>query len=230
MTATALAIRRTALVTSVGLDAPSACAAIRARLTNPSETRFADPSGGWLSAHAVPLGRPLRGLHKLVEMAAPAIDECLADIPPAAWPDIPLLLCVAEPERPGRPAGLDDLLVEAIEQRLQARFAPASAIVPQGKVATAVALAAADRLLGDEGVPQVLVVATDSLITWPTLSPLLQADRLLTAKQSNGFIAGEAAGAVLLARPVARSCAALASASTSRRRTWRRASPFGPPG
>ena len=53
-----LAIGRTGLVTSVGLSAPAACAAIRAKLTNPSETRFIDSHGEWIMAHQVPLDAP----------------------------------------------------------------------------------------------------------------------------------------------------------------------------
>jgi 3-oxoacyl-[acyl-carrier-protein] synthase-1 len=47
----------------------------------------------------------------------------------------------------------------------------------------------------------VLVAATDSLLSWPTLSHYEQQDRLLTARNSNGFMPGEAAGALLLGQP-----------------------------
>ena len=110
MPKTSLAIQRTGLVTSVGLSAPAACAAIRAKITNPTETRFIDSSGQWIMAHEVPLEKPWRGLSKLARMAAMAIEECLEDIPQDTWRQIPLLLCVAEQDRPGRLAGLDDQL------------------------------------------------------------------------------------------------------------------------
>ena len=96
-----LAIDRTGLVTSVGLSAPAACAAIRAKLTNPSETRFIDSHGEWIMAHQVPLDAPWRGRTKLVKMAALAVDEVLAEVPRVAWAGLPLLLCVAEADRPG---------------------------------------------------------------------------------------------------------------------------------
>jgi 3-oxoacyl-[acyl-carrier-protein] synthase I len=67
-------------------------------------------------------------------------------------------------------------------------------------VGPAVALNGARRLLADPKVPQVLVVATDSLITWPTLAPLEREGRLLTERNSNGFMPGEAAGALLIGR------------------------------
>ena len=192
-----LAILKTGLVTSVGLTAPSSCAAIRAKLTNPSETRFIDSGGEWIMAHQVTLEQPWRGLAKLGKMAAMAIVEALADVPKGEWVHIPMLLCVAEPERPGRLDGLDDRLFQDIQAELGATFASASAIVAHGRVGVAVALAQARALLAD-GCARVLVAATDSLLTWPTLSHYEREDRLLTARNSNGFMPGEGAGALLV--------------------------------
>jgi 3-oxoacyl-[acyl-carrier-protein] synthase-1 len=41
----------------------------------------------------------------------------------------------------------------------------------------------------------------DSLLSWPTLGAYAGAGRLLTAQNSNGFMPGEGAGAVLVAKP-----------------------------
>lgn len=196
-TSAPIAILKTGLVTSVGLTAPTSCAAIRAKLTNPSETRFIDSGGEWIMAHQVALEQPWRGLAKLSKMAAMAIVEALADVPKDEWVQIPLLLCVAEPERPGRLDGLDDRLFHDIQAELGASFAPPSAIVAHGRVGVAVALAQARKLLAG-GCARVLVAATDSLLTWPTLSHYEREDRLLTARNSNGFMPGEGAGALLV--------------------------------
>jgi 3-oxoacyl-[acyl-carrier-protein] synthase-1 len=201
MSAMPLAIRRTGLVTSVGLSAPAACAAIRAKLTNPSETRFIDSHGEWIMAHQVPLAQPWRGLTKLVKMAALAIDEALDEVPREDWADIPLLLCVAEPARPGRLDGLDDRLFTEIQEELGARFHPRSAIVAHGRVGVAVALLKARALIHEQGVAQVLIAATDSLLTWPTLGHYERESRLLVPGNSNGFMPGEGAGALLVSQP-----------------------------
>ncbi len=197
----AIAIKRTGLVTSVGLSAPASCAAIRAKISNPTETRFIDAGGEWIMAHQVPLEKPWRGRTKLAKMAAMAIAECLEDIPREGWAGIPLLLCVAEPERPGRIEGLDDQLFLDIQQELDARFAPESVIVAHGRVSVAIALAQASKLIYEGNAPQVLIAATDSLLTWPTLSVYEREERLLTASNSNGFMPGEAGGALLIGRP-----------------------------
>jgi 3-oxoacyl-[acyl-carrier-protein] synthase-1 len=192
-----LAIVNVGLVTSVGLSAPAACAAIRAAITNHTETRFVH-AGDWLFAAQVPLEQPSRGRLKLAQMAQLAIRECLGDVEPGT---LPLVLCVAEGERPGRLDGLDLYLFAEIERELGITFHPGmSAIVAQGRIGVAIALAHARRLIYEAGASQVLVAATDSLVSGPTLAGFDAAGRLLTTRNSNGFIPGEAAGAVLLAR------------------------------
>jgi 3-oxoacyl-[acyl-carrier-protein] synthase-1 len=195
-----LSIRSTGLVSSVGLSAPAACAAIRTKLTNPSETRFRNASGEWLMSHAVPLQEPWRGREKLARMAAAVIDECLAGIPREDWKRIPLLLCISERARPGRQVGLDEeLFAEVCALCANAEFAASSIIIPQGRVSAGVALSEARKLIHELGVPRALVIATDSLLTATTLKHYEQQGRLLSKKNSNGFIAGEAAAGLLLA-------------------------------
>jgi 3-oxoacyl-[acyl-carrier-protein] synthase-1 len=195
-----IAIRSCGLVTSVGQSAPATCAAIRAKVSNPSETRFTDGAGAWITAHHVALARPWHGLPKLAKMGAMAIAECLAPVECAQWGAIPLLLCAAEVERAGRVKGQDQQLYRAIEAELGASFAPASAIIPHGRVSAAIALAQAIRLIDDGSAEQVLVAATDSLLSAEALAAFASAGRLLTPDNSNGFIPGEGGGAILLGR------------------------------
>jgi len=81
------------------------------------------------------------------------------------------------------------------------RFHSQSAIVTQGRVGLAVALARARALVSQAQPRRVLVVATDSLLAWPTLSHYEQNGRLLTEGNSNGFMPGEGAGALLIGPP-----------------------------
>jgi 3-oxoacyl-[acyl-carrier-protein] synthase-1 len=168
-------------------------------LSNPTETRFIDSGGGWIMAHQVPLERPWSGRTRLAKMGAMAIAECLAQSSRADWPQIPLLLCVAEQERPSRSKGLDDELFNEIQQELNAEFAEQSRVIPHGRVSVAVALAHARRLISDGSASLVLIAASDSLLSWPTLRHYEQTRRLLTSDNSNGFIPGEGAGAILVA-------------------------------
>ena len=201
MSAQPIAIRKTGLVTSVGLSAPASCAAIRAKVSNPTETRFIDSGGEWIMAHQVQLEKPWRGLTKLTKMASMAIAECLDGIARDEWASMPLLLCVAEQERPGRLERLDDQLFLDIEQELGVHFAPASAIIAHGRVSVAIALAQARKLIHEHNAPQVIIAAADSLLGWPTLSVYEREERLLTERNSNGFMPGEGGGALLVGRP-----------------------------
>ncbi|WP_028105120.1 3-oxoacyl-ACP synthase [Pseudoduganella violaceinigra] len=201
MTAAAIAICNAGLVTSVGLSAPASCAAIRAKVSNASQTRFADSSGNWIMAHQVPLQESWRGRAKLARMAAMAIEECLRDVPPEEWGGIPMLLCVAEQGRPGRQAGVDDLLLQEIRAQLTAPAAERHTIIANGRIGVAIGLAQARKHMQEEPACRMLLVAVDSLLGWPTLEDYQRKNRLLTASNSNGFMPGEGAGALLLARP-----------------------------
>jgi 3-oxoacyl-[acyl-carrier-protein] synthase-1 len=193
-----VSILSTGLVSSVGLSAPASCAAIRAGATNPTETRFIDSAGEWIMAHQVPLEEDWRGRVRLVKLAAMSIRECLAHVPQSDWPRIPLLLCVAERDRPGRTDGLDDELFPEIQVELATEFAATSLVIPQGRVSCNLALKHARELVSTGSAPFVLIAATDSLLSWPTLSVYEQAGRLLTPENSNGFMPGEASGAALI--------------------------------
>ena len=199
MPAQPIAITSTGLVTSVGLSAPATCAAIRAGISNPSETRFMGTDGEWVMAHQVLLDQPWRGRTKLVKMAAMAISEALAPLGGTESESLPLLLCVAEQDRPGRLEGLDDILFKELEGELQVRFHPTlSSMEPQGRIGVAVALAQARKLIHEQHQARVLIAATDSLLIWPSLQHYQETGRLLSATNSNGFIPGEAAGALLI--------------------------------
>jgi 3-oxoacyl-[acyl-carrier-protein] synthase-1 len=125
-----------------------------------------------------------------------AIEEALQDLSRDHWHRLALLLCVAEPERPGRMAGLDDQLLTQIQGELGVSFAHQSALVPHGRVGVAIALAQARALLERTNVIGVLVVGVDSLLSWLTLSHYEREDRLLTESNSDGFMPGEGAGAL----------------------------------
>jgi 3-oxoacyl-[acyl-carrier-protein] synthase-1 len=110
-----------------------------------------------------------------------------------------LLLCVAETERPGRFATLDEGLFDAIQDALGVRFASGSAVIAEGRVGVAVALARARALLASA--QQVVIAGVDSLVCWKTLEHYDAAGRLLSDGNANGFVPGEAAGAIVVGAP-----------------------------
>jgi 3-oxoacyl-[acyl-carrier-protein] synthase-1 len=199
MPAPPLAILGAGLVSGVGLTAEESCAAIRCGINKFDETRFIGSDGNWLVGSEVELEEPWRGITKLAKMAARAIGECLATAAEQRADAIPVLVCVAEPERAGRFETLPRVLLGGIEEDLGSRLHPHSRVIEQGRVGGAVALLQARRMLAQGRYPRVIVAGVDSFLVGPTLEAYSQDDRLLNRMNSNGFIPGEAAGAVLLA-------------------------------
>lgn len=203
MTAPPVAILGAGMMTGVGLNAPASCAAIRCAIDNFTETRFMARGGEWIIGSAVPLEQPWRGQAKLVKLLAGPVRECLDLVPETPASEIPLLLCVAERDRPGRLDGLDNALAFELQQELGTSFGPGSEMIAEGRVGGALALRRARELLYRTTDPSryTIVAGADSFLVGPTLMAYDERDRLLTERNSNGFIPGEAGAAVLLSRP-----------------------------
>lgn len=193
-----IAVARAGLVTGVGLDAASTCAAIRGAIDNFQQTGFRDTAGEWLMGCEVALPMDWRGEKKLLKMAALAVSQCLGGLDRADCEAMPLLLCLPETERPGRLVPDDARFFAALEDELGLRFHERSALVAQGHVSVAVALLQARQWIAGARMPRVLVVATDSMLSGATLADCEARDRLLTSENSDGFIPGEGAAALLV--------------------------------
>lgn len=188
------------MVTAVGLDAPSACAAMRARLDGFQETRFLGPGGDWLVGAPVPLPRNFIGEKRLAHMAAAAILEAIDDHPDART-SAALILCVAEEDRPGRLAPDAPRLAARIADLTGLASPHRTRIVAHGRPSGIVALDQARRMLADGTTPYVMICGVDSYLTTLSIAHYLAERRLLTPDNPNGFIPGEAAAAILCTRP-----------------------------
>jgi 3-oxoacyl-[acyl-carrier-protein] synthase-1 len=194
-----LAVKASGLVTAVGFNAPATLAAMRAGLSGVKESHlWHAASGQRLKAAKVALPQWWEGLGKLAELVAPAIGECLAAAAPAPADSIPLLLCVAETSRPFRTQGVEQHLVAEVESRLEVRFHPATQLIAHGQASIAFALKEAQRILSTQRVACCIVAGVDSLLNPRTVRELVHRRRVLAPDNSNGFIPGEAGGAVLV--------------------------------
>lgn len=198
-----LAVRGTGMVTGVGLTAAATCAAIRSAIDNFRRSGFVDNAGEMLLASEVPLGSHHRGASRLRRMAAQAAQECLAGCPEAAPASTALLLCLAENGRPGAHPPDEAELLAGLQHELGARFHPQSATITHGHVALATAWRRAQALLDGRGPEHVLLVATDSMLSGAAIAHYEAERRLLTSENSDGFIPGEAAAALLLQQATA---------------------------
>ncbi|MBA9034724.1 beta-ketoacyl synthase N-terminal-like domain-containing protein (plasmid) [Rhizobium leguminosarum] len=187
------------MVTAVGLDAPSACAAMRARLDGFQETRFIDSLGNKLIGAPVPMPRNWIGEKRMAHLAAAAISEAFEAVPGARG-QTTLILCLAEEDRQGPSVPDASRLLQRIADIVESPPYGRSRAVAHGRPSGHIALEQARRILADGEASYVMIVGVDSYLTVAAIAHYLSLNRLLTSDNSNGFIPGEAAAAVLCAR------------------------------
>ncbi len=188
------------MVTAVGLDAPSSCAAMRARLDGFRETRFAGQADDWLVGAEVPLPRNFIGEKRMAHMAAAAICECLDLRPDAREARTQLILCLAEPDRPGRPVRDSAALARRIGEIVEMDPRVKTRVVEHGRPSGIVALDQARRALNDGIADFVVIAGVDSYLTTLSVAHYLAERRLLTPENADGFVPGEAAAAIICTR------------------------------
>jgi 3-oxoacyl-[acyl-carrier-protein] synthase-1 len=191
------------MVSGVGLNASASCAAIRCGINNAQETRFIASGGEWIMGSSVPLERPWLGTRKLSKMLASVLQECLSSDSMIRLEEIPVLFCLAEKDRPGRLADLEERIFLETQEEIGARFHEKSDLLSHGRVGLGIALQQARRFIYGENFSRVIIAGVDSLLVGSTLDIYEEQERLLTSENSNGFIPGEAAAAVLVGPVVA---------------------------
>jgi len=194
-----LSVLASGLVTAIGFNSVSALAALRAGVSGIRETHLADrQSGDPLLGGKVDLPHWWEGLDKVVDLAAPAIDECLLAALPEDAERIPLLVGVAAPDRPGRWEGLDTRLLEKIELKLDIDHHPDSRIIAKGHTSGIYAMVAAYDILHKRKAHYCIIAGVDSTLQQDTVDAYASQRRIMTEENSNGFFPGEAGAAVLV--------------------------------
>ncbi|WP_299767782.1 3-oxoacyl-ACP synthase [uncultured Tateyamaria sp.] len=190
-----LRISAAGMVTAVGLDAPSSCAALRARIDGFAETRFAGPGGEWLRGAAVPLPRQWIGEKRWAHLAAGALLEVLKQSNNRR--NVEVILCLPEEDRPGRPILDADSFLHRVQKILGLDYSLRSKVVTHGRPSGIVALSTARKALARDPNHEIAILGVDSYLTGRTIQHYLSQQRLLTADNPEGFLPGEAAAAVL---------------------------------
>lgn len=200
--ASRLAATSVGMVSALGLDAASSCAAIRARVARieaqPFQTRIWDPIFG-AAVPEIP-GKP--GSDRLISLLEAAIQDCMGQMPPATrlGTTLPLLVAAGDSSRPDFKPDLPTRLLSEMRLRLGLPFGPDSQVLPGGAAAVFRLIERARHLLQRPETPSCLVVAVDSYWNDEELGWLEANNRLKTEENPDGVIPGEAAAAVLLSR------------------------------
>lgn len=188
------------MVTAVGLDAPSSCAAMRARLDGFQVTAFGSGEDTPIIGAPVPLPRNWIGERRMAHLAAAAISEAFEAMPEARG-QTALILCLAEEDRQGKPFRDASSLIRRIADIVQVTPHERSRIVAHGRPSGHVALDHARKLINSDRLGYVMIAGVDSYLTAAAVSSYAQRNRILSAGNPNGFIPGEAAAAVLCRAP-----------------------------
>jgi 3-oxoacyl-[acyl-carrier-protein] synthase I len=194
-----IAIVGAGAVCSVGLDAFSAFAAIRAGTAGFAELDVADRGGEWIRGGRVPVDADVSGTARRLHLLAMAVQQCLqgAEVPLGR---VAVILCAADNATPADVAAFVAVGDAEVARHVPRRSASHDASVSGGKAGIVPAVSCARQLLVHGRCDQVLVMAVDSLLSKRLLAALEREGRLLTSRNSDGFLPGEAAAAILLSR------------------------------
>ena len=189
------------LTTPVGIGFEASTAALHAGIDNFQETRYVDDDGNRIFGAQVELENALLfGTERLEEMLRLCLLDLMKRVDDLDLTKTPIFCGLPELERSGREIFVDDQLLTSLERILDTELDPRSRLIPQGRVAGGVGLFHARNLLQQGEADHAIVVGVDSLLSPATLESFIESDRLLNGDNTDGFIPGEAAGALLVSR------------------------------
>lgn len=193
----------TGMICSVGATSASACAAMRAGIAMLEELPYLDNQGEpILGAVAPGHSRGQKTKERLIELLSLALSDLHGKIPEIDVAQVPLLVGLAEPDRPGGVGDLIDMIVPEVEARLGVVFHPDySRVIARSHTAGFDGLLLSRKLM--RRFPEIescIVCAVDSYINPQSLLWLDEHWRLKNKMNSDGVIPGEAAAAMLVSR------------------------------
>lgn len=195
---TALQIITTGMCCAVGYNTEAACAAMRAGMDHFRETLFTDYQGN-LIIGAELYGIQHWGVSRMAWMFQQVLLECMDKNQHLIPKETCLILITPELDRPDNYAEWSQDIFQMCTQ--QHGFHGSSCALSLGKIGIIPALAYANQQLLNSDINQVLIVGVDSFFTSSTISHYLNTQRLLTTDNEDGFIPGEAAGAIVVTLP-----------------------------
>src|SRR5438094_3751799 len=112
-------ISATGMVCPIGLTAATACAAKRAGVSAFKDLPYHDNAGEPIVGATVPgIKATFRGPQRLIELLTKSLTELLEAQPRRQWEEVPLLVGLAETERPGGGAGWAESVVKQAQEVL----------------------------------------------------------------------------------------------------------------
>lgn len=184
---------------AVGYHAEAASCALRAGMDNFAESEFVASDGSPLRVAKL-LDEDSWGPQRLAVWGRYAISECLEQIPQQEHASTPWLLLHAATEQPGnhQQPFPETAMLRLLTDQLEMPLPQHSRLISGGRAGIAHVLEVAQQLLLSRQAKKVIVAGLDSYLSAPIISHYLQQERLLVPGNSDGFIPGEAAAAVVV--------------------------------
>jgi 3-oxoacyl-[acyl-carrier-protein] synthase-1 len=193
---TTLAVQSIGAISAGGPSAAQTMGAIHARIQLFGDTKLVGPAGDRITGALTPVEPKLGGVERIAALGTLALAECATAFPESSIP-LPLIVCAATAADLGDPEGklFDAILANAAFPIDRVR----SRIIARGKEALPEALTVAEQLLRSRQAPGCFLLGTDSLVTPQRLRRLAADDLLVDGVNTDGFVPGEGAAALLLA-------------------------------
>jgi 3-oxoacyl-[acyl-carrier-protein] synthase-1 len=188
--------------THTGVTALQATMTLRADCCLPRESYFVDRDGEAIAlCRAEWIGDDLLGEERLIGLAAPALREAATQAARAVGRPLPLLLALPADTEPRSLRLRGDALLAALAARAEVPIdLTRSATLARGRAAGALAANLARSRVQSGEVEAIVVGGVDSYFDADLLEALDEGRRLHTPSCENGFLPGEGAGFVVLAR------------------------------
>jgi len=182
---------------AVGTHRAAASCALRAGIDHFQESDFVDHVNQPIRVARLPI-EDMWGPQRLALIVAQAVMDCARNAGNIYTTSTALILLAAEQ---GRPHTEDERYFEvlaACEKQFRTKFHASSGVMPKGRAGLGAALQSAHRYLCEQTVSRVLLVGADSFLNAATIEHYLAQKRLQCTDNSDGFVPGEGAGALLL--------------------------------
>lgn len=197
-----------AMLTAVGGDGPTTCAAMRAGLSGAREAKLWDfTCGEYIKAARPRLRQWWEGPTMVPALAEPVIRQCVQQarqLGLATGADdvstLPVLVILPPSDRPHRAPDLEQIVLDGLAARLGRPLPNGSGALAGGRTGILSALRIAHGLISDRAAPACIIVGVESFLRQVLVGHYIDAGRMFCGTNSNGFIPGEAACAVLVGR------------------------------
>lgn len=194
---TPLRIVASGICCAVGYNAEAASCALRASMDNFVESDFVSNDGSAVRVARL-YNQDQWGVARLALWGRYALGECFEQLSAQEQSQTPVLMITAPLDRPQSSRQMHLDAAAALAQEMEAPLAAHSQVLQGGRAALAQALHQAQTLLRTGKANKVAIVGMDSHLDAASITHFLDQDRLLVPGNSDGFIPGEAAAAVVL--------------------------------